>query len=203
MEQWKTIPGHADYAVSNEGNVKRITGGVNTYPGRRKKAAKSGNGYMIVGLYSYGKRTNILVHRAVAAAFIGPIPDMHEVNHIDGDKTNNSISNLEYVTRSANSKHAIKLGLHTPPTKRARGADHWTRRNPEKLARGDANGARKHPDRIKRGQQCPASKLTEQAVREIKALLHSSDDAELGKRFSVTRRTINNIRGNRTWKHVK
>jgi len=57
-----------------------------------------------------------LVHRVVVETFIGEIPKDMEVNHIDGVKSNNELSNLEVVTRSENQKHAHKTGL-APCTK--------------------------------------------------------------------------------------
>ena len=51
------------------------------------------------------------VHRLVMAAFVGPPPPSHEVNHRDGDKTNPRLDNLEYATSSANQKHAYQAGL--------------------------------------------------------------------------------------------
>jgi hypothetical protein len=52
-----------------------------------------------------------MVHRLVVMAFIGPIPDGLQVNHKDGNKTNNSISNLEIVTQAENMRHAVLHGL--------------------------------------------------------------------------------------------
>lgn len=69
------------------------------------------DGYRTVRLCSNGKFTYPRVHRLVASAFI-PNPDNKlEVNHIDGDKSNNNVNNLEWCTKSENMRHAYKTGL--------------------------------------------------------------------------------------------
>lgn len=64
------------------------------------------------GYYMLGSKLGS-VHRLVAKTFIGDIPLGMEVNHIDGDKTNNDLSNLEIVTKSENLKHAFQIGIKT------------------------------------------------------------------------------------------
>lgn len=58
----------------------------------------------------HGKQT--LIHRLVAELTMGKCPKGKQVNHIDGNKTNNSPSNLEYITPNENIQHAIKMGMH-------------------------------------------------------------------------------------------
>ena len=59
------------------------------------------------------------VHRLVAEAFLGgPHPDL-DVNHIDGDKTNNCIENLEWCTREENVRHAVRIGIRPGPRRQA------------------------------------------------------------------------------------
>ena len=68
------------------------------------KPFKVGAGYHRVGLYYLGKTHNRYVHRIVAEAFIGP-SNGREINHKNGDKTDNRVENLEWVTRSQNNQH--------------------------------------------------------------------------------------------------
>ena len=117
MREWRKF-GIGDYEVNEIGEVRRATASINTAEGRMKKPCKSSNGYMIVGCFSNGKRTNVLVHRAVAEAFIGPCPNGWQVNHKDGNKCNNRLENLEYVSVSGNMIHAIREGLHVIPATR-------------------------------------------------------------------------------------
>jgi len=75
------------------------------------KQAKNKKGYPIVYLRKNGKSHVLTVHRLVATAFI-PNPDNKpQVNHIDGNKTNNYVDNLEWCTNSENMDHAIRMGL--------------------------------------------------------------------------------------------
>lgn len=70
-------------------------------------------GYRLVtlSLGSIPTRKKKYVHELVAAAFIGPRPAGHQINHIDGNKQNNRVENLEYVTHAENGRHASEIGL--------------------------------------------------------------------------------------------
>ncbi len=67
-------------------------------------------------------KKNRTIHTVVAEAFLGPRPDGMVVNHIDGNKHNNSVENLEYVTQSQNVRHAFDNNLRVPK----RGSDHYS-----------------------------------------------------------------------------
>lgn len=111
MEQWKPIEGtDGKYEVSNLGRV--CTNGKR--PGvLTLTKQKSGYRYAMIQL-SNGKQKNCRVHRLVAEHFL-PNPDnMKEVNHKDGNKDNNHVSNLEWCTRSHNVKHSFDTGLKQP-----------------------------------------------------------------------------------------
>lgn len=118
-EVWKFINGFNNkYQVSNFGRIK-----ITAYSYIRSKnrlserfeelmvTHKLRNGYIGVRLALNCKRFNLLVHRLVCEAFIENINHKPMVNHIDGNKTNNKVSNLEWCTAVENAQHALKTGL--------------------------------------------------------------------------------------------
>ena len=77
-----------------------------------KKQRETKFGYLSVYLSINKRYKHYFVHVLVAQHFIGPRPTpKHQVNHIDGDKSNNNVTNLEWVTPSENLKHAFRIGL--------------------------------------------------------------------------------------------
>ena len=105
---WKTIEGtNGEYQVSDTGLVKT------TKTGRILRPNVSIHGYERVCLFKMDRERRYRVHRLVAMAFI-PNPDnLPQVNHIDGNKRNNNVSNLEWVTNHENVIHAKEHGLRT------------------------------------------------------------------------------------------
>lgn len=115
-EIWKDVVGYEGlYQVSNLGRVKRVRGRDSRGNLRNERVLKprSIHGYMIAHLCKDGTPSNKAVHRLVAEAFLNNPNNLPEVNHIDGDKTNNLVSNLEWISSSDNSLHAFRLGLRT------------------------------------------------------------------------------------------
>ena len=111
-EVWKDIPEYEGlYQVSSMGNIKSFSkkkNGKNLIPQKNKK------GYYQILLYKNKKPYTKKIHRIVAKAFI-PNPDnLPQVNHIDGNKINNCMNNLEWCTNSENQIHAYKNGLEKP-----------------------------------------------------------------------------------------
>ena len=104
-EQWKEWPRDPRIKVSNKGNVvsyKRRAG----YP---LKVWRNNCGYQMVGAGNNGFPQ--CVHRMVAETWLDNPNNYEEVNHIDGDKNNNRVENLEWVTHSQNIRHAYRTGL--------------------------------------------------------------------------------------------
>jgi predicted XRE-type DNA-binding protein len=115
IEIWKPIKGfEGRYEVSNLGRVKsldmEVFNGRAYYnkTGRILKVSKSGN-YQVVSL---GKSTRRLVHRIVAETFLENPHDKKTVNHKDGNKDNNKVDNLEWLTQKENNLHARINGLN-------------------------------------------------------------------------------------------
>lgn len=120
---WRHVPGYEGlYMVSNYGEVLRcvsvqennLTSGLAVHPSLVMKQKAMKTGYKSVSLVKDKEPRMWLVHRLVAKAFLGAEDgDGLQVNHIDGDKTNNCVRNLELVTAKENIEHAILLGLRT------------------------------------------------------------------------------------------
>ncbi len=118
MEIWKDIVGYESmYQVSNKGRVKGLTrsilcqGSTHTRKERILKHGVSKTGYHRVVLCISGNNKNISVHRLVAMAFCLERIGAGDVNHLDGDKSNNHSINLEWCTPKENKEHAKRLGL--------------------------------------------------------------------------------------------
>lgn len=111
MIEWRPIEGYEGlYEVSNKGRVRSLN---YRHTGEAKilRLCKNKDGYLCVHLSKNGTRYAKQVHRLVASAFIPNIGDKPQVNHIDGDKTNNKVDNLEWVTGKENMQHAWNTGL--------------------------------------------------------------------------------------------
>ena len=112
MKEFRTIKGFERYSVSKDGTV------MNNMSGVVLSQREATNGYMRVNLRKgdepYEKPKTLAIHRLVAEAFIPVVPGKNYVNHIDGNKHNNDVSNLEWCTASENISHAIKHGLLCP-----------------------------------------------------------------------------------------
>jgi hypothetical protein len=94
------------YTIDDKGQVYS-----NYKGGRTLKKVLDPDGYETVCLHKDGKQRNQRVHRLVAKAFIGDNDSSMSVNHKDGNKLNNAVDNLEWMTFADNNKHAYKNGL--------------------------------------------------------------------------------------------
>jgi len=177
VETWTNIDGYnGEYEVSSLGRIKSYK----RYPeGRILKCGSTPTGYRVVTLSKDNVLQYCSVHKLVALHFI-PYPEVekiYQVNHRDGNKENNDVSNLEWVTCSENHKHAFRTGLRNPC---------WGYR-----PKGELNNQ---------------SKLNEKQVRVIKWLRVINpklSDLKVGKIFGMSEYTMFCIRHNKTWKHVK
>ena len=115
IEIWKPVKGFENYEVSNLGQVKSLNYN-RTKEAKILRLCKNKDGYLTVTLYKNGKGYAKKVHRLVTAAFIPNPEGKTEVNHIDGNKTNNRVENLEWATHSENMHHAWETGLCEPLT---------------------------------------------------------------------------------------
>jgi DNA-binding NarL/FixJ family response regulator len=161
QELWKVIKGFQEYQVSDCGNVMGKFGRI-LKPKSTKRVV-----YKVVSLYKGKKRFQKLVHRLVLE---------HECNHIDGNKLNNHINNLEWCTRSENMKHAFKIGLWESPSR---------------------------PGNIYGIRYSIPKKLTEEKVKRILKLIKNGVKLKpIAEYFGVSVPTVSEISHGKKWKHV-
>lgn len=117
-EVWKPVQGYVGlYEVSSYGRIKSLNRYIIQTNGKRqfvreryRKLTFRKDGYVSVGLVKEGYVATVFVHQLVATAFLGIVPTGYEVNHIDLNKTNNKLSNLEVITHLDNVHHAWANG---------------------------------------------------------------------------------------------
>lgn len=166
MERWKPIKNYEGfYEISTLGRVKSKRG--------VRKPFINKYGYPCVSLWKHCVGETKPIHRLVAETFIPNPENKREVNHIDGNKQNNSVENLEWVTPSENKKHAQKLGLAPKPPRHDGENCHA-----HKLTKEDVTNIRKEYKRNTPGYGAPT----------------------LAKKYGVSTRQITNIVNGDEWK---
>ena len=102
-EEFKKIDDYDNYEISNLGNFR------NTDTNRNLKPGKNNRGYLYVNLYKDGIHKNFYIHRLVALYFIPNPENLPCIDHIDRNKTNNSITNLRWISSSNNNRNRPKF----------------------------------------------------------------------------------------------
>lgn len=172
-EQWKQIPDYDKYEISSLGQVR-------SHHLKRGKVAIlkpniTGKGYQFVNLFkTCGSKKSFYIHRLVATAFIDSSDETLHVNHIDLNKQNNNVENLEWVTRKGNAQHALKNGRYLL------------------VHSGGRTIARNNPN-------C-AKKLTVEQADAIKAACTTEmSQAEIAKIYGITASTVSKIKRGAIW----
>ena len=178
-ENWKLIRGSNCYEVSDLGNVRSVASTITRKDGKKyslkaqpMKPFVSRNGYCIVP-FKRDINAKKTVHRLVMEAFC-PVDGMDnlDVNHIDGNKQNNKLSNLEWCTKHENMSHARKIGIWKPENRKGE----------------------KHPMHTLTEKEVREIKdlLTSKKYRQY----------EIAEMYNVSSTTISEIKTGRKWKHI-
>ena len=191
-EEWRDVPGHPGRRASSWGCIQGPRGVV------RGSLDQYGYRWSWAGREWRTKR--VQHHLLVALAFIGPRPEGYELDHIDGDKTNNRPENLEYVTHAENMRRMMtRLGRVKPP-------------EPPRVPRVPKVPRSAHGTARMAGATNGRSRLTEQQAREILAKYtrrpvngrcsNPNGISALAKRYGVGKVTISDLVNGRTWLHL-
>lgn len=115
-EKWKPLKDFEEqYKISSSGEIRTQE------TNRIRKAHSDKKGYLRISLYKNGQQFNKFIHRLVAKTFIENPQNKPQINHKDGNKANNTVDNLEWVTNQENAKHAWENGLYDKATKQKQG----------------------------------------------------------------------------------
>jgi hypothetical protein len=164
MKQYK----ETDYYITETGEVWSMKYG----DLRKLKPNKRKDGYLMIWLQIDGKQIGKKIHRLVGETFIPNPRNYPQINHIDGNKLNNNLSNLEWCTGSYNRKHAHQMGLNKLPD----------------------NKGEKHSN-------CKLTNEQVLEIRELYSTGNYSQ-IELSKKFQVFDSAINMIIKRKRWKHI-
>jgi hypothetical protein len=173
MEIWKPVPGFSRYEVSSLGQIRSMSY-QNMKIIKELKPAPDNYGYLKTMLKrDDGKYCTIAIHRIIAITFLGEKPSpLHQVNHKNGDKSNNSIDNLEYCTKIENIRHAWANGLC-----------------------GSRSGSNNSQSILTESQVL-------EIRAHAKKHGHRYGNKELAQKYGVSRDLIQRIVNRRMWKHI-
>lgn len=174
IRKWEFVSGFNEYMVTDRGEVFRRS--------LVKPSIRNGGGYAIISLSQTGRKISRTVHKIVLEAFIGKAPPNCVAHHLDGNRLNNALDNLQWITRSEHGR------IH-PSSKGGRV-------NHKDIACDDPW----------RGERVWNSKLTAEKVRQIRLLWTSTSPNytiyQLAKMFDVTESTISKVINRKSWQHV-
>lgn len=112
-ERWMPIPAFPGYEASSTGRIRNIRGSrLSSYKPRVLSLTVGGQGYLGVTLWRDKRPSHQMVHRLVAAAFLGPRPADLVVRHLNDVTVDNRIANLAYGTRTENKLDSLRNGIH-------------------------------------------------------------------------------------------
>lgn len=185
-EKWRPVPlpGFEDaYSVSNLGHTRREIARTSGRIGSPAPSQLNRYGYVLLHLRHRGQFKAITLHRLVAMAFLGPVPDGRTIDHINGVKTDNRAANLRFLTPASQMTEAKRLGLLP------NGASHWSRQKPERVLRGSHHGR---------------ATVTEAVVTAIREL-HKTGAGyrRLMEAFGLPKYLVAQIVTRQTWRHVR
>ncbi len=197
IEEWKVINEFEDYQISNLGRVKSFNKYRNK-DSRILKLQKCVYGYHHVTLCKNRYQKIFKVHRLVLTYF-KPILNLqdYQCNHIDGNKLNNNINNLEWCTGSENMIHAYRTGLEI--VKKGKDSPNYGKHHSEETKKKMSES-----HLYIKGERNPRHKLTEFNIIEIRKLLKEDklSQEEIGKMFKIDQTIISKIKLNQIWKCV-
>lgn len=161
------------YSISQNGDIYSHSNrwGILNCPIKRKHVLGK-NGYYVISLYNKNCENRMYVHRLLAETFLIKPAGRNFVNHKDGNKKNNALTNLEWCTQKENNLHGFQIGLNKP-----------------------LNGT-------KPGENCPSSKLTNIKVLEIRKRFTGKNAISLAAKYKITSANIRMIIKRKTWKHI-
>lgn len=169
-ENFKPVEGFPDYRIGDKGTLISLKSGIPI----RLSARKHSQGYLTYSLCFQGKVFYFLAHRLVAQHYIPNPQNKPNVNHINGNKQDNRVENLEWCTPSENNKHAVEIGCF------------------------------KDVFQDRKGTKNDNCKLTEDDVKKIRSLLDLGVyQYEIAVIFGVGQAHISRIKRGKLWSHLK
>lgn len=192
-EIWKKHP-YLSIEVSSLGKVRSIDK-VIEYISQGQNRTRKTKGKLLkqqVDLDGYLKISYLgkFIHKLVAETFLINYENKPVVNHIDGNKKNNNVNNLEWVTRSENDIHAFKIGLRSNKGKKNPAFGKYNIKNNYSKPTKDT------------GESNNNSKITEKDVIWIRKNIGNYTQKEMGEKFNINQSMVSSIIRRESWKHI-